>query len=137
MLHESVVIYMEMKEIITFCQNWLTSWTGNNPEKLISFYSKTAYYRDPAHPKGLKGHENIFPYFKKLLAANPKWIWRMIEVYPTEKGFIIKWKATIPVKSEEIIEYGMDILELEEDKIIRNEVYFDRTMLISLLKSKK
>ena len=61
----------------------------------------------------------------------------MIEVYPTEKGFIIKWKATIPVKSEEIIEYGMDILELEEDKIIRNEVYFDRTMLISLLKSKK
>ena len=61
----------------------------------------------------------------------------MIEAYPTEKGFIIKWKATIPVKSEEIIEYGMDILELEGDLIIRNEVYFDRTELLSLLKSKK
>ena len=126
-----------MKDIVTFCQNWLTSWTGNNPEKLISFYSKTAYYQDPANPKGLKGHDRIFPYFKKLLAANPKWIWRMTEAYPTEKGFILKWKATIPVKSEEITEYGMDIIELEDDKIIRNEVYFDRTELISLLKSRK
>ena len=132
-----MVIYMEMKDIINFCQNWLASWTGNNPEKLISFYSKTAFYQDPAYPKGLKGHDNLFPYFKKILAANPKWIWRMIEAYPTEKGFIIKWKATIPVKSEEIIEYGMDILEFESDLIIRNEVYFDRTELLSLLKSKK
>ena len=132
-----MVIYMEMKDIVTFCQNWLTSWTGNNPEKLISFYSKTAYYQDPANPKGLKGHVNLFPYFKKLLAANPKWIWRMTEAYPTEKGFILKWRATIPVKSEEITEYGMDIIELEGEKIIRNEVYFDRTELLSLLKSKK
>jgi len=132
-----MVIYMEMKDIIIFCQKWLTSWTGNNPEKLISFYSKTAYYQDPANPKGLKGHDKIFPYFKKLLAANPKWIWRMTETYPTEKGFILKWRATIPVKSKEIIEYGMDILELEGNKIIRNEVYFDRTELLSLLKSRK
>ena len=126
-----------MKDIEAFCQNWLTSWTGNNPEKLISFYSKTAYYQDPANPKGLKGHDKIFPYFKKLLAVNPKWIWRMTEAYPTEKGFVLKWRAIIPVKSEKIVEYGMDILELEGDKIIRNEVYFDRTELISLLKLKK
>ena len=126
-----------MKDIITFCQNWLTSWTGNNPEKLIYFYSKTAYYQDPANPKGLKGHDKLLPYFKKLLAANPKWIWQMTEAYPTEKGFILKWRAAIPVKSEEITEYGIDILELEDNKIIRNEVYFDRTELISLLKSRK
>ena len=132
-----MVVDMEMKDLITFCQNWLTSWTGNNPEKLISFYSKTAYYQDPANPKGLKGHDNLFPYFKILLAANPKWIWKMTEVYPTQKGFILKWRATIPIKSEEIIEYGMDLLELEANKIIRNEVYFDRTELISLLKSGK
>jgi len=61
----------------------------------------------------------------------------MTEAYPTEKGFVLKWRAIIPVKSEEIVEYGMDILELEGDKIIRNEVYFDRTELISLLKLKK
>ena len=61
MLCESMVIYMEMKDITTFCENWLTSWTGNNPEKLISFYSKTAYYQDPANPKGLKGYDNIAP----------------------------------------------------------------------------
>jgi len=123
---------MEIKDITTFCQNWLTAWTGNNPEKLISFYSKTAYYQDPANPKGLKGYDNLFPYFKKLLSANPNWTWQMIEAYPTEKGFVLKWVATIPVKSEEIVEYGMDILELEGEKIIRNEVYFDRTELISL-----
>ena len=128
---------MEMKDIVIFCQKWLTSWTGNNPEKLISFYSKTAYYQDPANPKGLKGQGKLFPYFKKLLAANPKWVWRMTEVYPTEKGFILKWKAIIPVNSKEIIEYGMDIVEIKVDKIIRNEVYFDRTELLNLLNIKK
>jgi len=128
---------VEMKDIVIFCQKWLTSWTGNNPEKLISFYSKTAYYQDPANPKGLKGQGKLFPYFKKLLAANPKWVWRMTEVYPTEKGFILKWKAIIPVNSKEIIEYGMDIVELKVDKIIRNEVYFDRTELLNLLNIKK
>jgi hypothetical protein len=45
---------------------------------------------------------------------------------PTEKGFTLKWEASIPVGATTVIERGLDIVELRDDKISRNEVYFDR-----------
>ena len=126
---------MDEREIIEFCNPWLVAWTGNKPEKLIEFYSEDAFYLDPAKPKGLKGREEIFRYFKKLLAANPNWIWEGVEVFPTKKGFTAKWKATIPVGTKVIIEYGMDIVEVENGKIKRNEVYFNTSNLISAFKN--
>jgi len=127
---------MDEKEIIEFCNPWLAAWTGNKPEKLIEFYSEEAFYLDPANPEGLKGQEDIFAYFKKLLAANPNWIWEVIEVYPTELGFVGKWKATIPIGTKMIIEHGMDIVEVENGKVKRNEVYFNISNLLSALNDK-
>ncbi len=120
---------MNEKEILEFCKPWLISWTGNKPKDLIEFYSEDAFYSDPAKPKGLKGRERILTYFKKLLAVNPDWVWESVEVYPTKPGFVAKWKTTIPVGDKVIIEYGMDIVEVENNKITRNEVYFDRVNL--------
>ncbi|MGE5544385.1 MAG: nuclear transport factor 2 family protein, partial [Bacillota bacterium] len=112
-------------------------WTGNNPEKLIDYYSRDAFYSDPANKGGLKGYEQLMAYFRKLLAANPGWKWEVVEIFPTEKGFTLKWKATIPIGSEQVIEYGLDIVEVENGKITRNEVYFDRTALLTVLNSLK
>ena len=75
---------------------------------------------------------------KKLLKRNPNWKWKLIELFPTEKGYNLKWKATIHIGTEQIIEYGMDIVELDptnKRKIRRNEVYFDRTQFFSTLQS--
>lgn len=124
---------MDEKEIIEFCNPWLASWTGNKPEKLIEFYSEDAFYLDPARPEGLKGREKIFSYFKKLLAANPNWVWEAVEVYPTKRGFVGKWRATIPIGTRVIIEHGMDIVEVENGKVKRNEVYFNLSNLLSAL----
>ena len=120
--------------MVNFCRDWLAAWTGNKPTELIKFYDEQAYYRDPAKIDGLKGHGEILPYFEKLLGSNPTWKWEEEELYPTVKGFIIKWKARIPVGEEEVLECGMDIVELKKGLITRNEVYFDRTKLISQLK---
>ncbi len=128
---------MNKPEILELCKRWLPAWTGNKPEKLISFYAETAFYRDPANIYGLKGYDQILPYFKKLLAANPNWIWEAVEIFPTERGFNAKWKATIPVGKDTIIEYGIDIVEVENGKITRNEVYFDRSALVEALKKQK
>ncbi len=125
---------MNGKKIIEFCDLWLDAWTGNKPEKLIDFYSEDAFYLDPAKPDGLKGRERIFAYFKKLLAANPNWIWEAVEVYPTERGFTGKWKVTMPIGTKVIIEHGMDIVEIENGKVKRNEVYFNLSNLLSALK---
>ena len=118
---------MDENDIKKFCNEWLSAWTGNDPDKLTSFYSENAYYQDPAKPKGIIGKREIKAYFKKLLALNPNWKWEMVEGFPNKKGFTMKWKATIPVGNVTIIESGMDIVEIENDRITRNEVYFDRT----------
>jgi hypothetical protein len=128
---------MDYNTTLEFCKKWLKAWTGNHPEKLIDFYGKNCYYQDPANPEGLKGKDDLYRYFEKLLAANPQWIWEVEELYTIKKGFILKWKATIPINNEELIEYGMDIVEIDNDqKIIRNEVYFDRTKFLELIKKK-
>ena len=131
---EKTMNTINIDQITEFCTNWLESWTGNNPANLFSFYSTDAYYQDPANPNGLRGSEEIYPYFEKLLARNPTWKWTVEEIFPTEKGFILKWKAILPVGRITITEYGMDIVELKDNKIVRNEVYFDPTKFLTLSK---
>lgn len=128
---------MKMKEALDFCNKWLPNWSGNNPDALVKFYSENAFYRDPANTQGLRGHSQILPYFKKLLAANPNWKWEEIEIFPTDKGFVAKWKATIPVGSEVLTENGMDIVEIEGGKVARNEVYFDRSKWLEVLRKSR
>ncbi|MCW5906651.1 MAG: nuclear transport factor 2 family protein [Chitinophagales bacterium] len=106
---------------------WLASWTGNQPEQLLSYYTDDAFYLDPANTNGLKGHAQLLPYFGKLLKHNPNWVWTAEEVMPTEKGFTLKWKAAIPINDKTITLFGLDIVELRDGKISRNEVYFDRS----------
>ena len=123
---------MKSRDLEEFCRRWLSAWTGNQPEELLQFYSADAYYRDPARPDGSRGEKALCEYFTKLLKKNPDWVWTAREVIPTAKGFVLKWIATIPVQSCSATIEGLDILELSEDKITRNEVYFDRSALLKL-----
>ena len=115
-----------MKNLSEFCEAWLDSWTGNRPELLLSYYTEDAFYADPANKQGLHGHVELLPYLKKLLKYNPDWKWRPVEIMETAKGFTLKWEASIPVGDTIIKELGLDIVELRDEKISRNEVYFDR-----------
>jgi hypothetical protein len=125
---------MNLTEAEKFCNDWLPAWSGNDPEKLMSFYSSDSFYSDPSVKKGLNGHEEILPYFKDLLNKNPHWRWYYKELFPSDKGFIVKWETVIPVGENRIIEYGMDIVEIDNNHITRNEVYFDTHNLISAIK---
>jgi hypothetical protein len=122
---------MNKDELMEFCVDWLSAWTGNNPGALLKFYHEDALYIDPANREGLKGHTEMCRYFERLLDAYPDWIWKPLEVFPIETGAILKWECTIPVGQEMINEVGLDIVEIEDHKITRNEVYFDRTELLA------
>lgn len=124
---------MTLDEATGFCDAWLAAWTGNSPDRLMDFYAGDAYYSDPSVPGGLKGHESICPYFRKLLARNPAWVWTRTELFLTDKGFTLKWKARIPVGGREVVEHGLDIVEVSQGRIARNEVFFDRTQLLAAL----
>jgi hypothetical protein len=94
-------------------------------------------YIDPANKDRLKGRDRIFPYFKKLLAANPNWKWEAVQLFPTDPGFVVKWKASIPIGEETITEFGTDIVNVDQGRITRNEVYFDRSNILEAFRRLK
>ena len=124
---------MEAKEL---AERWLPAWTGNDPGLLASFYSEDVQYLDPAIPHGIKGKAALLAYFRKLLAYNPKWVWRQIEGIPMEGGFLNKWVAQIPVGSKTLDIVGVCFVQLDAaGKIRRNEVFFDRAQLLAEIES--
>ncbi|MCC6143956.1 MAG: nuclear transport factor 2 family protein, partial [Candidatus Hydrogenedentes bacterium] len=104
---------MDLAQATQFATEWLEAWTGNEPEKLLGYYAANAKYHDPANPHGLFGHSELKPYFTRLLAANPDWVWKAAEVSPTDGGFVLKWSAGIPVGLHTVHETGLDIVDVE------------------------
>jgi steroid delta-isomerase-like uncharacterized protein len=129
---------MTKGEARNFASQWLPAWTGNDPERLAAFYSEDCFYLDPAIPKGVKGKAQLLAYFKKLLAKNPNWVWTQIEGIPMEGGFLNKWLARIPA-GEKVIEcVGVCFVQFDGQGLIkRNEVYFDRSELLTAISGKK
>ena len=124
--------HLTADEARAFAEKWLPAWTGNDPERLASFYSDDTFYLDPAIPSGVRGKAALIAYFKKLLAHNPDWVWTHREGVPLEDGFLNKWHASIPVGSRTIEVDGVCSVQLDADgKIRRNEVYFDRAELLA------
>lgn len=128
---------MNAHTLQSFIDDWLSTWTGNQPENLLKYYSEDAFYLDPALPSGIQGKDGLKTYFSKLLSRNPEWEWTSEEVIPTEKGCTLKWKAQIPVGEQTITLYGLDIVEINEGQISRNEVYFDRTPWMQAIQALK
>jgi len=126
---------MNKNEAREFASRWLPDWTGNQPEKLASYYSDDCFYLDPVIPNGVNGKAELIEYFTKLLAQNPNWVWTQIEPIPLEEGFLNKWLAQIPVGDKIIECVGVCFVQFDDQrKIKRNEVYFDRSDLIIEIK---
>lgn len=125
---------MDKNDALDFCLRWLPSWTGNRPDLLLEFYAPDAFYSDPVCREGLRGRASLAAYFTKLLSRNPGWKWEAVEVFPHPEGFTLKWRAAIPAGAVTLTEYGLDIVELRDGLITRNEVFFDRTALLAAMR---
>ena len=80
-----------------FAERWLPAWTGDDPERLVAFYSDDVFYSDPAIPRGVRGRDPLLAYFRKLLARNPNWVWTQRGSLPLADGFLNEWHASVPV----------------------------------------
>lgn len=128
-----LIASLSRAQAASFAEKWLPAWTGNEPERLISFYAPEAFYRDPAVPDGIRGREAILDYFRVLLARFPDWEWRQADATPMERGFLNHWWAGVPVGSRILEIRGVCTVVLAGDLIKRNEVFFDRTELLAAL----
>jgi len=116
-----------------FAARWLPAWTGNDPERLASFYTEDAFYSDPAVPQGVQGREALTAYFERLLGRNPEWVWEHEGSIPLEDGFVNRWQATIPIGDGHVVCHGVCTVQMRDGLIARNEVFFDRSALLAAL----
>jgi hypothetical protein len=116
-----------------FAERWLPAWTGNDPERLASFYTEDAFYSDPAIPEGVQGREALTAYFQKLLGRNPDWVWEHEGSISLEGGFVNRWRATIPAGDSQVVCRGVCTVQIRDGLIERNEVFFDRSALLDAL----
>lgn len=113
-----------------FAAEWLPAWSGNRPELLASYYTDDAFYADPAVPDGVSGRDALLAYFRRLLARYPDWEWRQRRAVPLEDGFLNHWEADIPAHGRLLTLRGVCSVQLRQDRIYRNEVFFDRSELL-------
>jgi 2-hydroxychromene-2-carboxylate isomerase len=111
-------------EARAFAERWLPAWTGNDPERLVGFYTEDALYLDPQVPEGLRGREALLGYFRRLLRRNPAWVWTQRSAVPMEGGFVNLWRARIPSAEGESVLDGACLVWLRDGRISRNEVFF-------------
>lgn len=121
------------KEAVEFTDRWLPAWTGNDPDRLVSFYSDDVFYSDPAVPDGIEGKEALRRYFRALLSHFPDWEWRHVDAIPMQGGFLNIWHATMPVAGRILQVEGVCTVELRDGLISSNRVYFDRSELLAAL----
>jgi hypothetical protein len=119
-----------------FAERWLPAWTGNDPERLVEFYTDDAFYSDPAVPDGVRGRAALLAYLRKLLARNPAWIWTHRGSVPLADGFLNEWHASIPAGVTTVEVDGVCTVQLRDGRIYRNQVYFDRSPLLAALAAK-
>jgi SnoaL-like domain len=121
------------EEAISFAGQWLPAWTGNDPERLASFYTEDAFYSDPAVPAGIRGKPALLRYFSALLDRFPDWEWSNVDAIPLEGGFLNVWRAWIPIGSNPLVCEGVCTVQLRDGLIERNRVYFDRSELLATI----
>lgn len=127
---------MDAAALERFCDDWFRAWAGNEPKRLLDYYADDATYVDPARPGGIMDRGDLAAYFEKLLDANPGMVWTRDRLFEIPGGFVVQWTARIPVNGREIVERGMDLVLLKGRRILRNEVYFDRSRWLAALAQK-
>lgn len=130
--------YADTLQLVT---GWLACWSGGDApeqvERLLDYYTEDCRYADPAQRDGLNGKAALRPYLQQLLQRNPRWRWACTELLPTPGGCVVRWEAQLPAGNNTVTATGLDILELEEGKISRNEVFFDRSAWLQALAAQK
>jgi hypothetical protein len=124
------------REARDFAERWLPAWTGNQPERLVAFYTEDAFYSDPAVPAGMRGRAALLAYFGRLLALNSSWVWRQRGSLAIPDGFLNLWHATIPVADRVVEADGVCTVQLRDGRIYSNQVFFDRSELLDALRAR-
>lgn len=115
-----------MVEMENFIDSWLKAWSEFDQDKLMSFYHQQMTYRDPSLGSDI-GSGDFEQYVGKMRKKFFGWRWSRVELFGEGNLYCLKWKAVFPQDKEVL---GLDLIEFKDNKILRNEVYFDLTKIL-------
>ena len=127
---------MDDKDMHRLAETFLDAWNSQDVEKVLACYTEDVRYVDPNTRGAVEGADAMRRYLTKLFRSW-KMHWRLKEafMFDDRRGCAILWRATLqrPEGGKSIDIDGMDLAIVKGDRLHRNEVYFDRAALASLL----
>lgn len=122
---------MDRNEMLALADGFLAAWTSQDVERILGCYTDDLVYLDPNTRGPVRGREAMRRYLTKLFAAwTMSWSLREAQLFESGDGCAVLWHARLqrvggpPMEAD-----GMDLVEMRGDRICRNEVFFDRTVL--------
>ena len=126
---------MDKKKMYQLAESILGAWNTQEVDKVLACYTDDVRYVDPNTNGPVEGSEAMRRYLTKLF-VNWKMNWRLKEafMFDDRDGCAVLWRATLQrVEGGKSVDIdGMDLVIVKDDRLQRNEVYFDRAALASL-----
>ena len=127
---------MDENHLHQLVERFLKAWNSQDVGSVVACYTDDLVYRDPNTRGAVQGADAMRRYLTKLFAA---WEmhWSRREIFRLEHidGGAFLWHATFQKAGDDrVVEAaGMDLAIIRGDRLERNEVYFDRSVLASLM----
>jgi ketosteroid isomerase-like protein len=118
---------------------FLDAWNSQEVERVLDCYTDDLRYRDPNTRGEVTGRGAMRHYLTRLF-ADWRMTWARREVFDLAdcNGVAFLWHATFRRlgKPDVVVEIdGMDLVELDGERVARNVVHFDRSALAPLTRS--
>jgi ketosteroid isomerase-like protein len=125
---------MDSKKLHETAEAFLSAWNSQDVDSVLDCYSDDLVYVDPNTRGAVEGRAAMRSYLTKLFADwTMTWALREAHLLDGGAGGAVLWHATFQRKAGgAVVEAdGMDLVCMAGERIGRNEVYFDRTVLLA------
>jgi ketosteroid isomerase-like protein len=127
---------MNERRMYELARGLLDAWNSQDVDQVLARYTEDVVYVDPNTRGEVQGADAMRRYLGKLFTGW-KMTWELKEAYlfDDQSGCAAMWHASLcPAGGERVVEVdGMDLVIMEGDLVKRNEVYFDRAAIASLM----
>lgn len=127
---------MERDHLDQLIDRFLEAWNAQDVDRVLDCYTEDVHYRDPNTTGPVQGREALRRYLTRLFAGwQMTWTRREVFELQGDRGVAFLWHASFrrPGGDRVVEADGMDLAILRGDRLERNEVYFDRSVLAPLM----
>jgi ketosteroid isomerase-like protein len=127
---------MDLEALESISAPLIAAWNDQDVDRVVACYTDDLVYVDPNTRGAVEGADALGRYLTKLFS---RWEmhWEVKETRPLAgvDGAAGLWRASFRVTGgEDSVEInGMDLVLIDDGRVKRNEVYFDRAALAPLV----